>query len=163
MLPRGTSRMMVVTVLIGRCISTAESHSIVVPFRLNVATSDPGAFSCPPAQTNPVHVSRIVSPVSDAVMRDASSPYVFSSVNTRNPKRYPPNATDGSGKSKLNFMYASPRGGTKTSLVDVSGSTSADAAGDVTLGMPAAMASVTPLAPDTTLAAPAAPTTFSQS
>src|SRR5690349_4590296 len=149
MLPRGTSRMMVVTVLIGRCISTAESHSIVVPFLLNVATSDPGAFSCPPAQTNPVHVSRIVSPVSDAVMREASSPYVFSSVNTRKPNRYPPNATDGSGKSKLNFMYASPRGGTNTSLVDVSGRTSAalgDGAG-VTASAAAAAPEIMPAAP----------------
>ena len=59
---------------------------------------------------------------------------MFSSVKTRKPKRSPPNATDGSGKSKLNFMNARPRGGTNTSLVDVSGNTSAAVAGDATLG-----------------------------
>ena len=67
-----------------------------------------------------MHAIRIVSPDSVAVMRAVSSPYVFSSVNTRKPNRYPPNATDGSGKSKLNFMYERPRGGIKISLVDVS-------------------------------------------
>src|SRR5512146_3554077 len=54
-------------------------------------------------------------------MRLASRPYAFSREKTRNPKRSPANSTDGSGKSKLNFWNARPRGGTKTSLVEVSG------------------------------------------
>jgi len=156
--------MIVVTVLTGRCISTTAPHSTVEPLRRNVATSEPGAFSCPPAQTNPVQVMRSVSPVSAAVVRDASRPYVFSSVKTRNPNRSPPNATDGSGKSKLNFMNACPRGGTNTSLVDVSGSTSAAFATEPASG--AARGAITPAAsavPETMLAAPTTPTTLSQS
>src|SRR5258708_4022468 len=46
-------------------------------------------------------------------------PYVFSGVKTRNANSYPPNATDGSGKTKLNFWKERARGGTKTPLVDV--------------------------------------------
>jgi hypothetical protein len=39
-------------VLIGRSISATMSHSMLVPLRLNVAVSLPGAFSWPPAHTN---------------------------------------------------------------------------------------------------------------
>src|SRR5687768_4239257 len=164
MLPRGTSRMMVVTVFTGRAISTTASHSMVDPVRRNVATSDPAAFSCPPAHTKPVAVRRMASPDSSAVVRDASSPYVFSSLKTRNPNRRPPNATAGSGKSKLNFMNARPRGGTNTSLVEVSGTTSTGTAGGPALGEgSAAMALVPGIAPATTPAAPATPTNLSHS
>src|SRR5476651_787623 len=40
------------------------------------------------------------------------------------PNRNPSNSTDGSGKSNEKVLYDRPRGGTNTSLVDVSGRTS---------------------------------------
>jgi hypothetical protein len=46
------------------------------------------------------------------------NPYVFSAVNNKKLNRCPPNATAGSGKSKLNFIHESPRGGMNTSLVE---------------------------------------------
>ena len=116
--PRGAPRMTDVTVLIGCAISTTASHSIVAPTRRNEAVSVPGAFCCPPAQVNPSHVSVSASSVPVACIFVRSRPYVFSSVNTRKPNRYAPNTTDGSGKSKLNFMKPRPRGGMKISLVD---------------------------------------------
>src|SRR6266576_889330 len=85
------------------------------------ASTPPAALTWPPAQVRPVALIATASPVASAVMVLASSAYVFSRVNTRNPKRNPANSTDGSGKSKLNFMNARPRGGINTSLVEVSG------------------------------------------
>src|SRR5437868_6353578 len=152
----------------GRASSATTSHSIVAPPEpaeaplLKVAVSFPGTFSWPPAHTKPSHVSCSASAEPLAFMRLRSSPYVFSSVKTKKAKRWSPKTTDGSGKSKLNFMNERPRGGMNTSLVEDSSTMSPGAytsRTSTTVGSAAAAVGTAP----TETAAPAPATVFSQS
>src|SRR5262249_56134237 len=110
-----------------------------------------GVLSGPPAQTSRVALTESPSAAGVALMAPPSSAYAFSRVKTRKPNRSPANSTDGSGKSKLNFWNARPRGGTNTSLVEVSGRI-------VSAGRSGAGGKAGRSAP-----APAAPTVLSQS
>lgn len=120
-LSRGRSRSTHATLFTGWPISTVTSRSTPSASWRSTATSRPFARSWPPAHVKPAHSMRMPPALATAVVFAPSSAYAFSRVNTRNPNRWPSNATDGSGKSTLNLLKPRPRGGTKTSLLQVSG------------------------------------------